>query len=531
MSEQIGETGLARPDSMRSAVNVLCILFGVLALVCCLFVFYWLLLLKQIQHTEQTISAMSSAAERLFHASVTANGAELLPHMTHSHDHSGSENGEHSDRSRLTMAIRQFRKVQRELTGIFEPARASAAGFFDEPTKSIALRAGLRSVPSDVQTSWVATGTGQTLGQVLKAQLAACLTVCAAPSLSPEERKAALERMQSLTLDVLLPGLDTLRASSAAWQDRTNQLAQITIGVAFLLILLAAGIARWKMMGPLIRRLDQATLALQDQNANLEERIAARTSDLQMALEEVKAAAAARTSFLANISHELRTPMNGVLGVAALLRTTKLDNKQSQFLGAIESSGKHLIRLIDDLLDSASVATGNLRILARRMMFEDLIQDCLALQTPVATLRGLALSCDLSEAPGIPVIADPDRLRQILLNLIGNAIKYTPEGLVEVRLCERREGEQVFVRVDVTDTGLGIPPEDRARVFEPFERLDDLRKVGGTGLGLALCKSILNEMGGQLTLESTPGVGSCFSISLELPFADAVGSNDTVDAA
>jgi len=242
--------------------------------------------------------------------------------------------------------------------------------------------------------------------------------------------------------------------------------------------------------------------------------------DLRKAREAAEAASEAKTRFLTNMSHELRTPMNGILGFAGLLADTQLSGPQKEYVGTIQSSGEALLRIISDLLDLARVTAGRLEL-------ENLVVDLRKLLAGVCDLVAPRLSNDHTELsmecdPRLPLHfwGDPGRIRQILLNLVGNAAKFTEAGRISVRAL--RVGADVL-RIEVADSGPGIAPEYRDRIFEKFDRGDPdvATRHGGTGLGLAIARELTEAMGGTIGVESEVGAGSVFWFTLPLRSADA----------
>lgn len=246
--------------------------------------------------------------------------------------------------------------------------------------------------------------------------------------------------------------------------------------------------------------------------------------------ESQKAAEAnrAKSDFLARMSHEIRTPMNAICGMAELLMETPLTNEQRQYVGIFQRNSERLLTLINDILDLSKVESGTLEIDSAPFRLNDLLDATVDLIAPLADRKNLELVCDCK--PGVPaqVEGDPDRLQQILINLLGNAIKFTRSGEIVLSVDhESLPDNKSRLRISVSDTGEGIAPEDVARIFEPFAQADSsiTRKTGGTGLGLAIAKRLVEMMGGQLTVESRLGNGSVFSFVIEVKVLEPAHSS------
>ncbi|MGD8836027.1 MAG: response regulator [Desulfobacteraceae bacterium] len=260
-----------------------------------------------------------------------------------------------------------------------------------------------------------------------------------------------------------------------------------------------------------------ASLALQ--NIQVNRIVAKRTEDLVVATKAAEVANETKSAFLANMSHEIRTPMNGVLGMTSLLLDTPLSEVQRDYVTTLESSGKSLLGIINDILDFSKIEAGKLDFESIKfdlqITFEDLA-DNLALN---AEIKGLELSCFID--PQVPCLleGDPGRLRQVLLNLANNAIKFTPSGEVNLRAGLKSESDSgAEILFEVKDTGIGIPEERIDRLFQSFSQVDDstTRKYGGTGLGLAISKRLVEMMGGQIGVKSKQGCGSSFWFTARL---------------
>ncbi len=241
---------------------------------------------------------------------------------------------------------------------------------------------------------------------------------------------------------------------------------------------------------------------------------------------EATRASAVKSEFLANMSHEIRTPMNGILGTCELLAGTPLTREQSELVGIVSGSAEVLLGLINDLLDVSKIESGKLDLVAEPFDFGELAVSVVRLLTPKAREKNIELRLD-APAEGLRFVGDGARLRQVLLNLAGNAVKFTGRGYVQLSLVVGEpDGGLVPVRVAVEDTGIGIDPIALPRLFQKFTQADPsiARRYGGTGLGLAISQRIVELMGSRITVESEPGKGSCFWFELKLPYASAPAS-------
>jgi len=262
---------------------------------------------------------------------------------------------------------------------------------------------------------------------------------------------------------------------------------------------------------------------LQRYRDHLEEEVHRRTQELRLASEASEAANRAKSVFLAKVSHELRTPLNAILGFSAILRREPdLTGGQRENLDIINHSGEHLLALINDVLEIARIESGRMQLKPTPFDLVNMVREVTDLMSIRAREKGLQLEVDLSSIFPRYIKSDEARLRQVLLNLTSNAVKYTMEGNITVRLHLAENAPQHLV-IEVEDTGPGISAKDQQRLFEPFLQLDEGKEQKGTGLGLTITRQFVKLMKGEITLESTPGKGSLFRI--ELPFEAAAKSD------
>ncbi len=244
---------------------------------------------------------------------------------------------------------------------------------------------------------------------------------------------------------------------------------------------------------------------------------------LQKARQRAEASARARTQFLANMSHELRTPMHGVLGMTELALGTDLSAEQRNYLGLARESAQRLLVVLNDILDLSRIESGKLQIEHISFDLRDVVRRSVLMLSLQAQEKALSLRESVEEDVPRYVIGDPARLQQVLINLLGNAIKFTAQGSVTLLVSARRDGPQQCICFAVQDTGIGIPKALHKLIFESFTQADasTTRRFGGTGLGLAIISQLVRMMNGSITLESEPGKGSTFTVSLPLPAAEA----------
>ena len=257
---------------------------------------------------------------------------------------------------------------------------------------------------------------------------------------------------------------------------------------------------------------------LEAYRGHLEDLVELRTQELARARTAAEAANVAKSAFLTNMSHEIRTPMNGVLGMASLLRRTGVTGEQQEYLDKIETSGRYLLGIVEDILDLSKIEAGKLHLDLHDFESGELVRDVTAIIADRAAAKGLRLRVDMTGAPQ-RLHGDSGRLTQALVNYLSNAVKFTEQGSVGLSCRVLEESETSYLlRFEVSDTGIGMTADEQARIFEPFEQTDKsaTRRYQGSGLGLAIAKRIASLMSGEVGVESEPGKGSLFWLTVRL---------------
>jgi two-component system sensor histidine kinase BarA len=276
------------------------------------------------------------------------------------------------------------------------------------------------------------------------------------------------------------------------------------------------------------RMRSSVTQATADLRLSLE-KIANQNTALQEARSEALQASKVKSEFLANMSHEIRTPMNGIIGFSDLLLKTKLSQVQQDYLNTIHKSAKNLLQILNDVLDFSKLEAGKLKFEPEAFAIQELLEETFSILSPLAHEKGLELVQFIYQDVPEKIFADPLRLRQVLTNLISNAIKFTDHGHVVARImCENKDKNGMLLKVSITDTGIGIDPETRSKIFHAFMQADTTtaRRHGGTGLGLVICQKIIEQMGGQIGLETTENEGSTFWFTCYTPYCEQVDKPD-----
>jgi PAS domain S-box-containing protein len=240
---------------------------------------------------------------------------------------------------------------------------------------------------------------------------------------------------------------------------------------------------------------------------------------LREALKKAEIATRSKSEFLANMSHEVRTPLNGIMGMAQLLKSTGMNEEQTEYLKLLDESARHLLSLINDILDISRIEAGRMKIEKTPFSLGEIVEQSLHMHRQNADNKGITLACKFDDVPEDHLIGDPLRLKQVILNMVGNAVKFTDKGGVTVHLSQKTDpAGTVLLHLAVEDTGIGIAPDVMEKLFAPFTQGDSstTRLYGGSGLGLAICRRLADLMGGRVWGESTQGKGSVFHLELPL---------------
>lgn len=324
-----------------------------------------------------------------------------------------------------------------------------------------------------------------------------------------------LSRKISSSLQKLLSTVKSLengQLESRVFLDNNDELSELATGVNSMANALQRSQSEYQ------QNLEQATSDLRETLDEME----IRNSELQIGRREALEASIMKSEFLANVSHEIRTPLNGILGFSELLARTNLSNQQVEYLATIHKSSEDLLKILNDILDLSKIDAGKLIVERIRMNLRDILEEVIIMLAPEAYQKGIELNYLIYSDVPLQIMSDPLRLKQVLINLISNAIKFTPQGSINIRISTINQTQQhCSIRFEVQDTGIGMDESQVAKVFTAFSQADSstTRRFGGTGLGLVISKALVEAMGGEMRVSSQLGTGSIFSFHIEAELA------------